>query len=219
VTGDQSDILARIRAVLPLRWFPDSTPVLDGVLSGLAWGWSWAYSLLIYVQTQTRIATATDVWLDVVARDFFGTSLQRRAGQGDDAFRLLIQSGLLQEHGTRQSVIDAVQGLTGRVPTIFEPMRTSDTGGYRLGGVGYGAAGGWGNLSLPFQCFVTAYRPAGSGIALVSGWGSPVGGYGIGAVEYASLALVQGQVTDGDIAAVIAGVLPVATIAWTRIQN
>jgi hypothetical protein len=219
MTGDQSDIQARIKAVLPTRWFADTTPVLDGLIAGLGWAWSWVYSLLNYVQLQTRIATATDVWLDIIADDFFGGRLQRRANQNDDAFRLLIQTNLLKEHGTRQSIIAALQGLTGRAPVVFEPMRTTDTGGYTLGGMGYGSAGGWGNLSLPFQCFVTAFRPSGTGIALVSGWTCSMGGYGIGALEYASLAMVQGQVTDGDIMAAVAEVLPVASIAWTRILN
>jgi hypothetical protein len=219
MTGDQSDIVARIKAVLPGRWFADSTPVLDGLLSGLAWAWSWVYCLLTFVRTQTRIATASGVWLDIIANDFFGTRLQRRPGQSDEALRLLIQSNLLAEHGTRQAIINAVQRLTGRVPAIFEPMRTSDTGGYTIGGIGYGLAGGWGNMALPFQCFVTAYRPTGSGIALVSGWSCQLGGYGAGAIEYASLAMVQGQVTDSDIIGAIANVLPVAATAWTRIEN
>jgi hypothetical protein len=219
MTGDQSDMLARIKAVLPIRWFADATPVLDGLLSGLAWGWSWAYALLVYVRTQTRIATATDVWLDIIANDFFGDRLQRRAGQSDAAFRLLVRNSLLREHGTRQAVIGALQQLTGRAPAVFEPMRTTDTGGYALGGVGYGVAGGWGSMALPFQCFVTAYRPSGAGIALVAGWGAPVGAYGTGAIEYASLAMIQGQVTDADITAAITAALPVAAIAWTRIEN
>jgi len=219
VTGDQSDILARIKAVLPVRWFADTAPILDSLLSGLSWAWSWIYSLLNYVQAQTRIATASDVWLDVIASDFFGDRLRRRAGQSDDAFRLLIQDNLLREHGTRQAIINAVKDLTGRQPSIFEPMRTTDTGGYTAGGVGYGAGGGWGNMLLPFQCFVTAFRPLGTGISLISGWGAPAGGYGIGTIEYASLAMVQGQVTDADINAAIANVLPVAAIAWTSIQN
>ena len=219
MTGDQSDILARIRAVLPVRWFADTTPILNSLLSGLSWAWSWIYSLLKYVQAQTRIATASDVWLDVIASDFFGDRLRRRAGQSDDAFRLLIQDNLLREHGTRQAIINAVKDLTGRQPSIFEPMRTTDTGGYTAGGVGYGAGGGWGSMLLPFQCFVTAFRPLGTGISLISGWGAPAGGYGIGTIEYASLAMVQGQVTDADINAAIANVLPVAAIAWTTIQN
>jgi hypothetical protein len=219
MTGDQPDMLARIKAVLPTRWFADDTPILDGLLSGVAWGWAWVYSLYSYVQAQTRIATASDVWLDVIADDFFGSKLQRRSGQSDDAFRLLIESSLLSEHGTRQAVINAVQNLTGRPPDVFEPIRTTDTGGYASAGLGYGVAGGWGSTALPFQCFVTVCRPFDSGIALVSGWGGAAGAYGTGALEYASLAMVQGQVTDQDINAAIAGVLPVATIAWTRISN
>jgi hypothetical protein len=53
----------------------------------------------------------------------------------------------------------------------------------------------------------------------VAGWGCATGAYGFGTIEYASLAMVQGQVTDSDIAAAIADVLPVAAIAWTRIEN
>ena len=108
--------------------------------------------------------------------------------------------------------------LTGRAPIVFEPSRPADTGAYGTA-AGYGAAGGWGSLALPFQCFVTAYRAQGSGIATVAGYGGPSGGYGGGAIEYASLAMIQGQITDADIDAAIARVMPVSSIAWTRISN
>jgi hypothetical protein len=224
MTGDQQDMLARLRAVLPARWFPDSAPVLDGLLNGLAAGWCWVYQLLQYVKAQTRIATATDVWLDIIASDFFGDRLIRRAGQADDAFRNRIQRELFRERGTRAAVAAVLQDLTGRSPLVFEPARSTDTGGYTSligagGGVGYGSAGGWGSLALPFQCFITAYRPIGSGIATVCGWGGPAGGYGHGTIEYASLEMVQGQVTDDDIYAAVADVMPVAAIGWTRITN
>ena len=81
MTGDQQDILARLRTVLPARWFPDDAPVLDGLLNGLASGWSFAYQQLQYVKAQTRIATATDVWLDIIALDFFGGRLVRRGSR------------------------------------------------------------------------------------------------------------------------------------------
>ncbi len=201
---------------------PDNAPVLDGLLSGLAAGWSWGYQLLLYVKAQTRIATATDVWLDIIANDFFGSRLARRQGQSDGAFRSRIERELFRERGTRGAIIAVLQDLTDRTPLVFEPARSTDTGGYASlsgagGGVGYGRAGGWGSLALPFQCFVTAYRPVGSGIAIVCGWSGTAGGYGIGALEYASLEMVQGQVTDDDIYAAVADVLPVATIGWTRI--
>jgi hypothetical protein len=224
MTGDQQDMMDRLRTVLPTRWFPDSAPVLEGLLSGLAAGWCWAYQQLQYVKAQTRIATATDVWLDIIANDYFGNRLARQTGQSDGAFRSRIQRELFRERGTRGAIIAVLQDLTGRAPLVFEPARTTDTGGYASltgagGGVGYCRAGGWGSLTVPFQCFITAYRPVGSGIATISGWGGSAGGYGRGAIEYASLDMVQGQVTDADIYTAVAGVLPVAVIGWTRITS
>ena len=221
--GDREDMLSRLRAVLPTRWFPDSAPVLDGLLSGLATAWQWSHDLLQYVQMQTRIATATDIWLDIIALDFFGTRLVRRQGQGDPAFRNRIRRELFRERGTRGAIVAILEDLTGRTPVVFEPARITDTGGY--GSIGrwwcswIWLAGGWGSLDLPFQCFVTAFRPLGSGIATVSGWGGPDAGYGVGAIEYASLEMIQGQVTDNDIYAAVADVLPIATAGWTRITN
>lgn len=224
MTGDNQDMLYRLKAVLPARWFADSSPVLDGLLAGLVWAWQWLFGLVDFAREQTRIATASGTWLDIIAQDFFGVRLARRAGQLDDAFRRRIQLELLRERGTRAAIVAVLRDLTGRAPAIFEPARTTDTGGYGSldgggGGLGYGSVGGWGSLELPFQCFVTAYRPHGSGIAAVAGWGSLAGGYGQGAIEYASLAMVAGQVTDSDIYAAIAGVLPVSAIAWTQISN
>lgn len=223
MVGEQNDILARIKAVLPIGWFPDSTPILDAVLRGSAWGWSWVYGALQYVKSQTRIATASGVWLDVVASDFFGTRITRK-GRTDAAFRNHICREMLRERGTRGAVVAILTDLTGRPPTIFEPARPSDTGGWGgqgqfVSGLGYGRAGGWGNLALPYQVFITAYRPSGSGIAKVSGWSATGGGYRVGSIEYANLAMTQAPVTDADIYAAVASVMPVATIAWTRISN
>ncbi len=220
--GDQRDILYRLKQVLPLRWFPDNTPVLDTLLTGIAWAWTWVYGLLQYVVFQARISTAEGSWLDLIAMDYFGSSLRRRAGENDSAYRLRIQLELIRQRGTRKSVISSLIDQTGRPPIVFEPANTADTGGYGSisgagGGFAYGLAGGWGNLSLPFQFFVTAYRPAEGGIGSVSGWGCGVGGYGDGSVEYATLSMVQGQVTDNDICASIVEILPVGVIAWTRI--
>ena len=217
-------MLARLRAVLPVRWFPDSAPILDGLLSGLAVGWNFAYQQLQYVRAQTRILTASDIWLDIIARDYFGARLARHAGQSDADFRSTIQREIFRERGTRGAIVGVLQDLTGRTPLIFEPARTTDTGGYTSasgggGGIAYGSAGGWGSLSLPFQCFITAYRPLGGGIAMICGWCSSAGAYGQGAIEYASLAMVQAQVTDENIYDAVADVLPVATIAWTRITD
>jgi hypothetical protein len=73
---------------------------------------------------------------------------------------------------------------------------------------------------MPHQAFVVAFRPIGQGIPLLGGYGSSVGGYGVGGrLSYASLSQVQGAVTDADIFAAIDAVKPAATTVWTRIES
>jgi hypothetical protein len=224
MTGDQQDMLSRVKQVLPLQWFPDNTPVLDTLLNGVAWAWAWVYELLQYVITQARISTAESTWLDLIAVDYFGSQLERRVGEDDAAYRLRIKNELIRERCTRRAVISSLADLTGQSPIIFEPANPLDTGGYGSSGaigsgLGYGVAGGWGSLDLPLQFFVTAYRPVGAGIGSVSGWGCGGGGYGQGSLEYASLSMMLGQVTDADIYSAVTDVLPIGVVAWARIGS
>ena len=213
-----TDIAARLRALLPARWFADATPVLDGVLFGMAAGWAHLHGMIAYAARQTRIATASDGWLDRIAEDFFTHRVRRRAREDDATFSIRIRRELRRERGTRAAVSAAVTDLTGRAPRIFEPARPADTGGWARA-AGYSRAGAWASLGYPFQCFVIAYRPQGTGIAQVSGWNQPAGGWNGGAIEYASLAMITGQVTDADIYAAIADAMPAAATAWTAISN
>ena len=224
MTGDQADVRNRLTAVLPRGWFPDSTPILDAMLEGLATAWAAVYCMLLYVRAQTRIHTASDTWLDLIAWDFFGRCLRRRPNESDDTLRNRLMLGMFSERATRSAIASAIQILTGRAASIFEPACTTDTGGYASlrgqgGGIAYGAAGGWGSLKLPFQCFITAYRPVDAGIGQVAGWGSVAGGYGIGCLEYASLDIVQAQVTDAEMYSAVAQVLPIGTIGWVKVDG
>ncbi len=202
-----------MKAVLPARWFGDAAPLLQAVLAGIGTGWSAIYSLIETTQAQTRIATASGGFLDLISADFFGLALPRRSGETDLAFRRRIDEELLRPRATRAALVLALTELTGMAPVIFEPTRTSDTGGYNLGGVGYGVAGGWGSLALPYQFFVTAFRPPGGGIALLAGYGSG------GIAGYGDLSMVTTVVTDQDIQAEVVQVLPAATIAWMNIAG
>ena len=213
MTGDTPDFVSRLKANLPTRWFPDATPVLDAVLTGLATAWSSLYALLADVRLQSRIATATGSFLDGASADFFAARLPRRTAEPDGAFRVRIMRALAREHATRAALASMLRDLTGRTPTIFEPARIADTGAYATPAMGYGVAGAWGSLALPFQVFVTVRRPQGSGIASIAGYGTP------GPLARASLAQISGQVTDRDIYAAIASVMPTATTAWTHITN
>jgi len=213
MTGDPGDMARRARALLPQGWFADDTPVLDGLLTGIGAAWCSVYELIQFVIAQARLRTAASAFLDMISVDYFGGALPRFGDEGDAAFRVRIENELLRPRATRAAVTLSIQQLTGRAPTIFEPALTSDTGGYARGGVGYGVAGGWGNLALPFQFFVTAYRPHGSGIALLAGYGSG------GTPVYGDLSMEPPQISDADIINAVPPLLPVATIAWMRISN
>ena len=228
MTGDGPDFVARLRAQLPRDWFPPVAPTLTALLSGFSAAWSDVFTRLGYVSAQARLRTVADGFLDLAARDYRGTRLLRRAAETDDNFRGRLLP-ILREKATRAAVIKAVTDLTGRAPTVFEPMLPTDAGGYGfLGmiagtGLAYNVTGGWGSLALPLQCFVTAYRATGGGIAAVMGYypgsGSAAGGYGVGAIEYGQLAFSQGQITDADIYAQITSVMPVASTGWAAITN
>jgi hypothetical protein len=108
--------------------------------------------------------------------------------------------------------------LTGRYPDIIEPARPGDCGGYGVMG-GYGCAGAYGSLQMPYQAFVTAYRPTDQGVPYVAGYGISVGGYGNPSyAEYASSDSLTG-VTDEDIIEAIESVKLYGTTIWMRISS
>jgi hypothetical protein len=129
-TGDQQDMLGRLQALLPRGWFGDAPPILTALLTGFAAIFANVYAVLAYAKLQLRIATATDGWLDIISADFFGSTLPRRTGESDTAFRNRITVNLFRERATRKAVVQVLTTLTGRAPIIVEPRRPLDTGGY-----------------------------------------------------------------------------------------
>ena len=225
MTYSQSDILQRIKTLLPARWFGSATPVLDSVVTSLAAGWVGIFELLDYTSKQTRISTAFDFWLDLIAGDFFGGRVSRRPRETDTSFRARVSKELRRDRCTRVAVSDLLEDLTGRTPAIFEPTNPQDTGAYasmtspRMGVGGYGAVGGWGSLNVPFQVFVKAFRhvPT-SGVAMVNGWCQTAGAYGIGASAYSSLEISSSQPSDANIYREICRIAPVGTVVWVSIE-
>lgn len=217
--GTGPEIASRIRQLLP-RWFADSNPTANALLDGAASALAFVYSLYVYAAAQTRILTASGIWLDLIAQDFYATAIQRGPNQGDDSFRANILANLFRPRATRQGIIDVLLTITGNVPVILEPFVPADTGAYGVGYAGYGAAGGYGSQAIPAQAFVTAFRPVQYGIAQVAGYGVATAGYGAPSqAEYASLALVSSIVTDADIYAAIAATKAAGTAIWVRIIN
>lgn len=156
--GDLDDMRQRLRLTLPTRWFADVAPILDGLLAGLAAGWSSLYGLLQLAIVQSRIATATSDFLDLAATDYFGTTINRRVGEGDQDFRARLRRALQRMRATRSSLGDAASEV-GFTINIFEPARPADTGAYNTpAGLAWNTSGGWGSLAMPLECLVTATR-------------------------------------------------------------
>lgn len=158
-TGDQSNIFSRLKAQFPSSWFKLS-PNFDATLQGPAWALSTIYAQITYATLQTRIATATDGYLDLISNDFFGTALPRLTNEQDGAFRTRILANLFVKGPTRANMSAVLTLVTGRVPDIFEPSNTTDSGGWDGGAYWDTGVGKWG-APMPYQCFVTAYRPIG----------------------------------------------------------
>lgn len=219
MTGDQNDIVARSKSVIP-RWFGPASPLLDALLQGTSNAFAVVYSLYSYAKLQTRILTASDGWLDMIAADFFGPALVRSANQSDASFKARIIINMFRERGTRAAITKVLTDLTGRAPVIFEPLRPLDTGAYGAPNIGYGVAGGYGSQLIPFQAFIKAFRPASTGIPYVAGYGVSSAGYGVGSrADYATLAQSTAGVSDADIYAALDSVKPVATTLWTQINS
>lgn len=218
-TGSASDMLARLKLVLPVHWFGDQTPVLDMVLAGFASLWATLYKMIGFARTQTRIGTSTGPFLDIAAQDYFGDGFARRPGETDGAFSARIKANLLAPRATRSALVAALVAETGRTPILFEPFNPEDTGGYNSGSLGYNVMGGYGSLNLPYQVFVTAYRPVVASVGNDGGYNFGPGGYGTAPLAWSDLADDPGLITDAAIYAAIVSVLPVNALAWTRLSD
>jgi hypothetical protein len=174
--GDSSDILSRIKLLMPFRWWNDTAPLRDAVLGGIADGLAFGYSLLSYAKNQTRLATATSFFLDLTAFDFLGLRIKRRSSQSDETFRVTITEEVFRERVTRRGVLDALQDLTLAPAFMFEPKNPNDTGGWG-DQFAFDCAGAWG-ADIPWTFFVAAQEPPGAGIPFLSGFDDPQGGWG-----------------------------------------
>jgi hypothetical protein len=192
--GSQADILNRLQRLMPPGWFAvGATPIRDALLAGIANAFAFVFSLFAYLKLQTRVATATDGFLDLISFDFFGNALPRAASQLDPSYRASIQASLFPRRNTRTAIIGVLTQVTGIAPIVFEPGRAADAGCYNVGTMAYNTAGAYGSLNLPYQSFVTAYRPRP---------GSP-----------------QFGISDADIYAAAERVRMGGTVIWVRILN
>lgn len=212
-------ISARLQGLLPTGWFNDDTPVLDALTLGMGALWAGLIGLIDTVRAQTRIATASGVFLDLAALDYCGAAVSRRAGESDRAFSARLRATVLAARATRAALEQAIERVTGRSPQIFEPFNPTDCGGYSTNTLGYGVCGGYGSLALPYQLFVTAYRPDAVPASHAGGYNHGPGGYNAGPMAWVDPGDNPGLLTDSEIYAAIADALPVNAVAWTRLED
>jgi len=223
-TGDNNDIFTRLRGYLPTGWFPDSSPRLEAVLSGIASVLAVSYGLYIYAKAQTRILTATDAWLDMISYDFFGDKLPRKAGELDPAFLARIRVNLFQERATRKAYISVLKNLTGYTPIMFEPANPIDSGAMNAPtSPGYCGVARMGSIAMPYTVLVTAYRPTQQGNSLgtgftdapkISAMNTPVSTSYLG-----SLSAYTSAASDADIYAAVDATRAGGITAWVGITN
>jgi hypothetical protein len=246
-TGDQADFQARLRSLLPASWFGDSAPVLDMVLAGIGRAMAALYLLIAFTRAQARLATTQGGFVDLWAHDYLGASIIRLPQETDTAFKARTQWTITAPRGTVAGLKEMLEFLTGNVPRVIEPANTGDTGGWAgpLGteggglfawddGSGAQGAGAWGSVLLPFQLFITVYRPALRASAPLGGWAGPLGTEGdalggwAGAAPYisdsGSLAftnddMVAATLTDSFLIAAVYTWMPAGSIAWVSLAN
>ncbi len=216
-TGDQTDILQRLRALVPASWFRDAHGEIDAVLGGVAANEAFIYNLVQFAKAQTRVQSASGGFLDLFAFDYFGLHFQRKPGQSDAAWALAIENELLRARVTRSAVIKAVHDLTGTQVTLFEPWNAADTGGFGAAWALNEPKSAWGSGAYPYTMFITAVEPLGAGIANLSGLNDAQGGFGAGEFALADVHLTQGAVTNQNIYDTINATRASGITAWLSI--
>jgi hypothetical protein len=211
--GDQNDIFGRLKAQFPPSWF-QSSPNFDATLQGPAWALSTIYSQITYATLQTRIATATDGYLDLISNDFFGTELPRLPNEQDGPFRARILANLFVKGPTRANMSAVLTLITGRVPDIFEPSNTTDSGGWDGAFYWDTGVGKWG-APMPYQSFVTAYRPITNAQSLgeLDSWRWSFDSYGAWSDSPVT------SITDAAIIAAVESTRMTGTVVWMRIED
>lgn len=226
-TGDQSDILSRLKSYVPRGWFGDwsEAPIISAVLTGIASVFTTIYLLVIFIKAQARLDTSTGGWIDLWAADFFGGNLPRKPNESDASYIARIKVAIFQPRATRPAMISVLTQLTGREPIIFEPARPLDSGclGANTGANSFCGVARMGSIACPFTALITVYRPVVSG-------GSAGAAY-CNAIQISAISTPASQsytgsladeisaASDADIYAAINATRPVATNIGVCITN
>jgi hypothetical protein len=228
-------MLQRIINSFPTNWFPSGQTDENGKVyryvgqaAGSAAVFSQVYAQIQFVKDQLRIQTSTGGFLDLSSRDYFGTNLQRQAGESDANFAKRIVAEFFQPQNTYSAMVQVIETLTGNTPTIVRSRRPGDLGAYRSAPLAYSFSGAYGSLQMPYQAGIIIKRPTRSGIPNIQGYGTLTvpaaqhwggGGYRQGLIQYADLSMMTGGVSDQDIYDAVLATKLEGTKVWVRLTN
>lgn len=220
--GDTLDLTNRIFRMLPAGWFPSQSGTrIYATVQGFAAAFTAIWQQIVYARLQTRLQTTTDGWVDLASQDFFGTRLPRRRSESDGVFSQRIRDEVIRLRNTRAALIAAAQDVTGRPAAIFEPFNPYDTGGWDTPALAWDTAGAWGDETATYTAFLNVGRPLTFGLANLAGWDSAIGGWNIGSISWIDDddANSSQSISDADIYAAIAAVVPAGMIVWVSISG
>lgn len=219
MTGDQPDIIARLKRWLPGGWFPpDIGTRIYSIIAGFASLLAVIWATISYVALQTRVATTTDGFLDLASKDFFDANLKRLPGETDTAYSLRIRNEVFRDRLTRNAIDQQVFDITGNHPIITELQRPADIGclGYTFA-MGYGLLG---SRSDTCAVFITTTPPTSSGIPNVAGWGSYLAGLGSGSMVACDPSMIEGSgYSEDDIYAALDRIRAAGVTYWVRFTS
>lgn len=226
-TGDQTDLLGRLRSYMPPTWFGDwaDAPIISALLNGIASALSTAYLLIMFFWAQTRLDSSSGGWVDIWASDFLGNSLPRKSGESDASYIARIKIAIFQKRATRPAMESMLTQLTGNAPIIFEPARPLDTAnfGSNSGPNSFFGVGRFGSLGAPFSALITTYRPLVTGGLLGAAYNNaPQWSAYRAPTSHGYFGSLSDEVTgasDADIYAAINACRPIATNVGVCITN
>jgi len=169
--GDTNDVLSRFQRWLPTGWFPNTPGTrIYALASGFASLLATIYSYIAYLRLQTRLATATDGFLDLASRDFFGSILPRLTSEADATFSGRIRREIIRDRNTRGAIDSLLFEMTGNHPEIVELGRPLDCFCWRRSGWRTGHLGSrtWGRCHV----FIRTTHAGVFGFG-IGGWRNP----------------------------------------------
>ncbi len=163
------------RVLFPSQWAASTTNILtafdvlanqnalrndsllfDALTLTTGYGLSIVYNQVLAVQPQIYLQSATGTELDLIAQDYFGTSVQRTLGQSDTSFRSQIQASFFNIGPTYNDIYKTLTNLVGTNARILQQIPQQQA--WDISNWGYNTAGIWCSRAATAQVLIQMPR-------------------------------------------------------------